>query len=189
MDLSIVIPTKNASATLSTLLDSIYAQVTQKSYEVIIVDSFSQDATIDIASKYDLKVIQKETTIYSAQNEGIKAASGRYLYFIGADDTLEAGAIEAMDLGDRKCMEFITRTAAGALLMGIYQQSFVYAQELFALYGDYDLIHPVYADQWFQERLKEHGVVPHRILKVIATISTTGFSTRVHDTTPYRPEY
>ena len=53
---SVVIPTYNSSATLETCLDSIKRQV-YKNIEVIIVDNFSKDSTINIGQKFGFKSI------------------------------------------------------------------------------------------------------------------------------------
>ena len=53
--ISIVIPTKNSADTLTLCLESIKKQ-TYPNYELIIVDGFSSDKTIDIARKYGTKI-------------------------------------------------------------------------------------------------------------------------------------
>jgi glycosyltransferase involved in cell wall biosynthesis len=76
---SIVIPTFNSERTLSKCLESIKNQ-TYSNIEVIVVDKFSQDKTVEIASKFKVKVF---TIIAKERNEqlnyGIRQAKGRYV--------------------------------------------------------------------------------------------------------------
>ena len=48
MDVSIVIPTKNAGALFDKVLERVFQQETNYTYEVICVDSGSSDGTLDI---------------------------------------------------------------------------------------------------------------------------------------------
>lgn len=58
MDVSIVIPTKNAGELFEQVLKKIFEQKTKYEYEVICVDSGSTDNTIDIIKKYSCKLYQ-----------------------------------------------------------------------------------------------------------------------------------
>lgn len=91
--ISIVIPTFNSGKTLRKCLDSIYSQ-TYKDFEVIIIDSLSDDNTIEIIKEYrDISpsikhLSEKDSGIYDAMNKGIKIATGKWFYFLGSDDYL-----------------------------------------------------------------------------------------------------
>ena len=52
MDVSIVIPTKNAGEILDKVLDRVFRQETEYEYEVICVDSGSSDQTVSAIKKY-----------------------------------------------------------------------------------------------------------------------------------------
>ena len=85
--ISIIIPTYNAQKYLPTLLTSLYAQ-TLKGFELIIIDSSSQDGTCKIAKQYTDNVItipQEEfdhggTRAYAAQK-----AQGEILIYLTQD--------------------------------------------------------------------------------------------------------
>lgn len=90
---SIIIPTFNSEAFLENCLNSIYCQ-TFKNYEVVIIDGKSTDSTLNIIKQYsgkieNLKLISEpDKGIYDAMNKGVKVATGKYLLFLGSDDTL-----------------------------------------------------------------------------------------------------
>ena len=58
MDVSIVIPTKNAGALFDKVLERVFQQETNYTYEVICVDSGSSDGTLDIIKKYPCLLYQ-----------------------------------------------------------------------------------------------------------------------------------
>ena len=76
-------------------------------YEYLIIDGLSTDGTQEIVETFlENPRIQlyseKDTGIYNAMNKGIRKASGRYLYFLNAGDTLKDSKV----LGDvKKCIE------------------------------------------------------------------------------------
>lgn len=96
--ISIVIATWNAASTLRTCLDSVVPQMNDET-ELVIIDGGSKDATNDIIAFYGNKVSytisERDKGIYDAWNKGVKAARGKWIGFIGADDILLPGAINA----------------------------------------------------------------------------------------------
>jgi len=91
--LSVIIPTYNSSTTLEIALNSILEQ-SFKDLEVLIIDGFSNDNTIEIAKRLQLEfpvikiVCEEDKGIYDAMNKGIRMAKGEWLYFMGSDDSL-----------------------------------------------------------------------------------------------------
>ena len=86
MKLSIIIPNFNSENTILKTLDSIYSQ-NLKDFEVIVIDNASTDNSLDLISKYPLKIIKlkKNYGASKARNKGISNASGKYLVFIDSD--------------------------------------------------------------------------------------------------------
>lgn len=85
--ISIIIRTYNEEKYLRTTLDHIYAQKTNHTFEVIIVDSGSTDATLEIASQYALKVVHINKEVFSfgkSLNIGCAEATGDIFVFISA---------------------------------------------------------------------------------------------------------
>ena len=98
---SVIIPIYNTGPYLTDCLDSISNQ-TLRDIEIICVDDGSTDDTPAILEAYRLRderirVIRKENGgIGMARNTGIRAACGKYLYFMDSDDRLDADALEIL---------------------------------------------------------------------------------------------
>ena len=84
--LSIIIPTLNEEKYLPLLLESIKKQKFGD-YEMILADAGSQDKTLEIAKKYNCKIIPGGLPA-KARNEGAKIAKGDILFFLDADTVL-----------------------------------------------------------------------------------------------------
>ena len=90
---SIVIPTKNEASNLEACLQSIQNQ-TYQNIEIIVIDNFSSDTTLQIAKKYTSNVWQKGPERSTQRNFGlIDKAQGIYAMFIDADMTLSPDLI------------------------------------------------------------------------------------------------
>ena len=90
---SIIIPTYNSAKTLPRCLESIKKQ-SYKNIEIIIVDNFSNDNTVEIAKRYDARVVQVKSERTKAKNIGLRLANGKYVLFIDADMELTPRVIE-----------------------------------------------------------------------------------------------
>ena len=103
MKVSIVTITFNAARTLQRTLDSVACQ-TYADIEHLIIDGASKDDTVTIAQRYQEQsrhevVIRSEPDrgLYDAMNKGLQKATGDYLVFLNAGDTLYApGTIETV---------------------------------------------------------------------------------------------
>jgi glycosyltransferase involved in cell wall biosynthesis len=81
---SVIIPTKNSMDTLPRLLKSISKQ-NYENKEIIVVDNYSSDHTLKIASKWGVKVLLVWCERSKARNVGAKRAIGEYLLFVDSD--------------------------------------------------------------------------------------------------------
>ena len=92
MQVSLITCTYNSQKTIKDCCLSILSQ-TYKNIEHIILDKQSSDETLDIAIKYKIKnqkiIQQKGVGIYSAINEGIKAATGDIIGILHSDDEFD----------------------------------------------------------------------------------------------------
>ena len=91
---SIVVPACNAELHLDRCVKSLVAQ-THSNLEIIIVDGGSVDSTAEIADRWAaedsrIKVVRQQNGWHgSARNAGLKAATGKYIGFVEADDYVD----------------------------------------------------------------------------------------------------
>ncbi|AFC98776.1 Glycosyltransferase [Methanocella conradii HZ254] len=104
MDFSVIVPAFNEERRIAACLESIRAQRTRHSYEVIVSDSNSTDRTASIAASYadkladrtasiaasyaDKLVVCRERGTARARNEGARLACGDILAFIDSDTVI-----------------------------------------------------------------------------------------------------
>lgn len=87
MDVSIVIRTKNEGQYIEKTLKRLLEQDSDCKYEIIIVDSDSTDATLDIIKKYDVRLIQitqEEFSYGRSLNIGASHAKGKFVVSLSA---------------------------------------------------------------------------------------------------------
>lgn len=101
VDLSIIIPVFNCEQYLEECIQSVIAQKTNYSFEVILVNDGSTDGSLDIINKYtsnsNLYVIsQKNMGAAAARNIGIEHAAGAYIMFVDGDDTLTEKCVDTL---------------------------------------------------------------------------------------------
>lgn len=87
---SVIIPTYNHAEFICKCLDSILAQ-TFSSWEVIVVNNFSEDNTIELVKSYNddrIRLINFSNNgiIAASRNTGIRAAKGEWICFLDSDD-------------------------------------------------------------------------------------------------------
>ena len=93
--LSIIIPAYNAGQTIAKTVESI-SDILFPKIEVIVVDDGSTDDTPDVINSFvarysQIKSIRQDNAGVSvARNVGIANSQGKYLWFVDADDTIDA---------------------------------------------------------------------------------------------------
>jgi len=105
MKISVVLTTKNEENNIGKLLESLIGQ--EEPYEVLVVDSDSNDKTQDIVKKYskknkNIKLIVHPGTRAESMNYGIKKATGDAVAFIGGDDVADINWIREVRNGLKK---------------------------------------------------------------------------------------
>ena len=98
---SIIIPVYKVEDCIRKSLESIFSQdIDESIYEVVIVNDGTPDNSMQIVEEFHQKhnniiIINKENGgVSSARNVGIKAAQGKYIVFVDADDYLSDGSLE-----------------------------------------------------------------------------------------------
>lgn len=91
MKFSIITVTYNAEDTLERTLQSV-AQQTYPHIEHLIIDGASTDKTLEIAHRYPHAILHSEPDhgLYDAMNKGLRLATGDFLCFLNAGDTLHS---------------------------------------------------------------------------------------------------
>lgn len=111
IDVSVIIPVYNAEKTIEQTVKSVISQLDfyTGSLEIIIIDDGSKDNSYKLCEDFCAPDYLKENArlsikckhiknsgVSNARNMGIEQASGKYLMFVDADDTLEADALKYM---------------------------------------------------------------------------------------------
>jgi glycosyltransferase involved in cell wall biosynthesis len=187
---SIIVPTFNVAATLPACLDSIVEQ-TCDDYELVLVDGGSTDGTADIATGYAQRLslvihCGPDQGPYDAMNHGVELASGEWVLFLGADDTLYqddtlarvATFISEHEPSDLVYGDVILRSKssryAGAFDLdrllfeqNICHQAIFYRRKLFAGIGPYNLRYRLWADWDFNIRCFSNPALVTRYMGIV----------------------
>ena len=174
--ITIVTPVFNGDKELEASILSVLNQE-YRNIEYIIIDGGSTDGTLEILRKYeesiDYWVSEPDRGIYDAMNKAIGLAHGRWVYFLGSDDTLCGTlALVADCLEDEEVIYYgnvyltgTKRLSSGPfgpwrlLRKNICQQAIFYPRALFesrqfsmkyALLADWEFILRCYADPNFR---------------------------------------
>jgi teichuronic acid biosynthesis glycosyltransferase TuaG len=117
---SIIIPCYNAEKFIADALDSALDQ-SLSDYEILACDDCSTDTTFKILKDYERKFPKKVRIYQNIENKGVgytrdkllKAAKGRYLAFLDADDLWEEGKLD-------RCRELMAHTHPDIIFHGLY---------------------------------------------------------------------
>ncbi|WP_316832727.1 glycosyltransferase family 2 protein [Pedobacter aquatilis] len=206
--LSVIIPTYNSAKTLSNCLDSLVSQHF-KDFEIWIIDGLSTDTTLEIVKRYqeyspNINYISEgDKGIYDAMNKGIALSAGKWIYFLGSDDTLYNN--EVLQEIKHKIDETSAKIIYGNVIMrgknqwnldnvvfngkynlekmlvtNICHQSIFYRRNVFLELGNYDLKYISSADQEFNLRCYAKLKFDYVDL-IVANFYVGGFSTTVPD--------
>lgn len=96
--ISVIVPCYNVSKYIDRCIECLNVQ-TFKDFEIICIDDGSTDNTLQILNKYKriVKIISTNNQgVSQARNEGIKVASGEYIYFFDPDDYLVPDALSIL---------------------------------------------------------------------------------------------
>jgi glycosyltransferase involved in cell wall biosynthesis len=95
--ITVVIPCYNAESHIACALESVLRQ-TRAPDEIIVVDDHSTDRTVDVVSRFPVRLISLEANSGHAvaRNVGIEAASGQLIAWLDADDYWEDNHLEVV---------------------------------------------------------------------------------------------
>ena len=90
---SVVIITRDEEAVINDCLQSVMSAFANRSYEVILVDSASTDRTVEIAKKFDTKIVQLPPNVplrpAVGRHVGLQLAKGEWVLFLDGDSQLD----------------------------------------------------------------------------------------------------
>jgi len=193
---SIIIATYNAADVLKGAIDSVIANAGEN-IELIIIDGGSIDDTISILQQYNSNVTtwksEPDDGIYDALNKGTRLATGKWLYFIGADDRILAGFKEMKKLlKNSDTLYYGNVLTDGPLFLGefskyrlskycINHQTIFYPESVFKKYS-YDTRYKVLADYALNIACWGDDTIKKKYYAVdISFYSTKGFSSKTVD--------
>lgn len=90
MKASVVIPTKNGEEYLDEVMRALFEQEAPWAYEVVVIDSGSTDATLEILGRYPVKLLQIPPLEFNhgeTRNRAIAEAKGEYIALVTQDAT------------------------------------------------------------------------------------------------------
>ena len=103
--ISIIVPVYRAETVLPTCVESVFAQTFQD-WELLLVDDGSPDKSGRLCDEYAawdprVRVFHKGNGgVSSARNLGMREARGEYLFFIDADDWIDAQALSLIHISE-----------------------------------------------------------------------------------------
>jgi glycosyltransferase involved in cell wall biosynthesis len=201
--LSIIIPTLRAEMTLATSLESVLRQQ-YKDLEILIMDSVSQDSTLEIARTYEsqdkrIRIwSEPDQGVYDAMNKGIAKALGEWILFLGSDDRLYDESVLAsfFQTPDIEAFDMVYGNVVSPSYKGLYDgefnlekllsrnlphQAVFYRRSLFGLVGLYVVRYKGYADWDLNIRCFRDARVRIRYIDLlVAYFGAAGISSR-HD--------
>jgi len=198
--LSIVIPAFNSGPKLKKTINSVLSQ-NKELFEFIIVDGASTDGSLDMIEEHgdDIKLVsEKDEGVYDAMNKGIEMSTGKYLYFMGAGDSLKEGILTKVEsllpLGelalvygnaymvDRGVIYDGEFDRTKLRMLNICQQAIFYERRVFDVMGGFETRFKVLADHAFNLKCFWNVRIQKKyIAYVIANYEGGGISERERD--------
>jgi glycosyltransferase involved in cell wall biosynthesis len=199
---SIITPVLNSGPKIRRTVESVRAQQ-QDLFEHIIVDGQSTDDTLAKIKSYEKGITfisENDRGVYDAMNKGIDRASGKYLYFLGAGDSIRPAVLENVaslllldgpafiygdvfweDSGLVYAGEF---TKAKLKERNICHQAVFYDRRIFDLIGKYELRFKVLADWVLNIKCFGNDQIRKQYIDcIIANFEGGGFSLKTPDET------
>lgn len=137
---SVNIPTLNSERTLEKCLESVKNQ-TYPNIELIVIDSYSKDKTVEIAKKYGAKIYYAKT-LSEARKIGARKSKGEYILLLDSDQTLEPMAIEKCVKTIKNGYDALILHEKSIALKNTYAAKIIaYDREIVQKYDD-----PIYGD-------------------------------------------
>jgi len=180
---SINIATYNSEKTLKKCLDSVRSQ-TYKNIEIIIMDSYSKDRTLDIAKSYGARIVFA-STLAMARKIGADTSNGEYIFLLDSDQILDKNVIEeCVTTCENEGYDGVTLFEKSLITKNTFVERIIaYDKEIFHSLRDDDSIKGTAIPRFFRaEYFKkvefeknppitfEHTIIHHKIVQMGAKI-------------------
>lgn len=128
-EISVLLVVKNGEPYIREAVDSVLAQ-SFENFELVVIDSGSDDRTVEIVRKYTdprIKVVRTEDNYVQSLNAGLDLARGAYIAHMDADDVMHSEKlriqIKRMKQDPRidVCTTWFLRFSDGKLLATVHQ--------------------------------------------------------------------
>lgn len=197
---SIITPTYNSGQKVEKTISSVLTQDAEL-FDFHVIDGASTDGTLNLIEKYVDKielVSEKDKGVYDAMNKGIDLASGKYLYFLGAGDSLRPGVLRKLEkmMPDEQ-LAFVYGNVywmdqaiiysgefdkARLKTHNICHQAIFYERTIFEMMGKFELRFKVLADYVFNIKCFADDRIHKRYIDyVIANFEGGGLSAKQKD--------
>jgi glycosyltransferase involved in cell wall biosynthesis len=169
---SVVIPTRNSSSTISACIESVKNQ-SYSHVEIIVVDTNSTDGTVKLCEMNNVLVVKSEWQRLGSRSMGLSRSSGKYILMLDSDQFLEPNCIKnsviLMEEYDMICLEEKTLNAK-TIIQKMYEADRKLIHENADL--QMDPIHGVLAPRFFRRTILEKvfDAIPKEIIHFAAEI-------------------
>lgn len=196
---SINTATYNSAKTLVKCLDSVKKQ-TYKNIEIIIMDSYSKDETLDIAKDYGAKIVFAPT-LATARKAGSEASRGDYIFILDSDQILEPDVIgRCVRACEEEGYDGVTLFERSLITKNTFVERVIgYDKEIFHSLHDDDPIKGTAIPRFFRasyfKKVEfeknppitfEHTIIHHKIVEMGAKIKFVDAYIWHHETTTIR---
>jgi glycosyltransferase involved in cell wall biosynthesis len=196
---SINIATYNSERTLVKCLDSIKNQ-TYKNIEIIIMDSYSKDKTLDIAKSYGSKIVFAQN-LAQARKVGADTSQGEYIFLLDSDQILDTNVIEkCVQTCEQEGFDGVTLFEKSLITKNTFvEQVIAYDKEIFHSLHDDDPVKGTAIPRFFRARFFkqvefeknppitfEHTLIHNKIVELGAKIKFVDSYIWHHETTTIR---
>ena len=144
------IATYNSAKTLGKCLESVKKQ-TYPNREIVIMDSHSKDATLDIAKQYNAKVVFAPT-LATARKAGADASKGDYIFIVDSDQILEPDVVSrCVQACEDEKFDGVTLFEKSLIIHNTFVERVIaYDKEIFHSLHDDDPIHGTAIPRFFR---------------------------------------
>lgn len=202
--LTVIIPALKIDAELLRCLMSVRLILPDaKECEIVLVVPAHQLVTVGRELLDAFVIAESRPSVYAAMNDGVKASTGRFLYFLGKDDIVLPSMRDAVDLlGSAAPTVLFCDVYWGAdgvrrgrpskwkiLFRNVCHQGIIYSREVVLKHGPYLRKMRVQADHLLNIKLLWDGAICGEVRYLrspIAWYASTGYSSAARDKLFYR---